>query len=280
MLSLICGLAAALAWGVHDVCVRFAAHRAGVVLALAAVLVSGLVLLLPAAVLAGAWAPPGPAAMGWSVAAGLAYAVAGYALYRAFDLGPVRLVAPVVGSFPILSVLWAAAGGTLPTVDQMIAVAAIAAGVGLTAALGGDHGPTAGTRGRALAWALAACAGFALTFALGQAAHVAGGLATTLVARAISTVVILGVVIVTAPRPPAGRLPWGLLVIMGAADAAALTLVFLAGSLAHPEYAAVSASTFGVVTILLAWLFLKEPLSLPQGLAVLMVFGGIGYLAA
>ena len=53
MLSLFFGLAAALSWGVHDVCVRFVAARAGIALAFLTVLATGLLVVAPVALLLG-----------------------------------------------------------------------------------------------------------------------------------------------------------------------------------------------------------------------------------
>ena len=53
----------------------------------------------------------------------------------------------------------------------------------------------------------------------------------------------------------------------------------LAGGFAHAEYAAVAASLFGVVTILLAWRFLGERLGRVQGAGLALVFAGIATLA-
>ncbi|MCX8509028.1 MAG: EamA family transporter, partial [Rhodobacteraceae bacterium] len=81
-----------------------------------------------------------------------------------------------------------------------------------------------------------------------------------------------------APLPLKGA-PYGVLAVMGLCDATALGLVQSAGTLPRPEFAAVASSTFGMVTILLAWAFLKERMSTPQWGAVALVFAGIGYLA-
>ena len=62
-------------------------------------------------------------------------------------------------------------------------------------------------------------------------------------------------------------------------EALAMTLTYSAGRLPSPEFAAVAASCFGVVTILLAWAFLKEAMRPSQWLAVGLVFAGIGTLA-
>ena len=71
----------------------------------------------------------------------------------------------------------------------------------------------------------------------------------------------------------------GLLLLMGCCDAAALGLVLWSGALPRPEFAAVAASTFGMITIILAALFLKERMTPPQWGAVALVFSGVGYLA-
>ena len=73
--------------------------------------------------------------------------------------------------------------------------------------------------------------------------------------------------------------PLRLLALMGLCDATALGLVQTAGTLPNPEFAAVASSTFGMVTILLAWGLLRERMTMPQWLAVALVFAGIGYLA-
>jgi drug/metabolite transporter (DMT)-like permease len=75
------------------------------------------------------------------------------------------------------------------------------------------------------------------------------------------------------------RRAWPLLALMGFLDAFALGVVIASGALDRPEFAAVAASTFGMVTIILAWLFLKELMTPSQWLGVAITFGGIGYLA-
>jgi drug/metabolite transporter (DMT)-like permease len=55
----------------------------------------------------------------------------------------------------------------------------------------------------------------------------------------------------------------------------ALTLVTIAGGFPNPEYASVAASVFGLVTILLAWRLLAEPMTALQWLGAVVVFGGI-----
>jgi drug/metabolite transporter (DMT)-like permease len=49
--------------------------------------------------------------------------------------------------------------------------------------------------------------------------------------------------------------------------------------LADAQYASVAASIFGIITILLAWIILREKMTVGQWTGVLVCFGGIAYLA-
>ena len=284
MLSLLFGVGAALLWGVHDVCVRFVTAKCGPATAFLAVLSVGALLILPFAVAMGGWSAIGTGNATLGILSGLTYAAAGYSLYRAFEIGPVRLVAPLIGAYPVLSVLWAAVQGRPPDAAQALAVLAIVAGVGLNAVLSdeGDAASDGPSRLRgALLWSLAACAGFALTFALGQAASAqGGGVALVLLSRLAALAGLLSVTLAVDRRSISLRgAPLRLLALMGLCDATALGLVQTAGTLPNPEFAAVASSTFGMVTILLAWGLLRERMTMPQWLAVALVFAGIGYLA-
>ena len=281
MLSLALGIVAALSWGVHDVCVRFATARAGVTLALLTVLGTGVLAIMPFAMLWGDWTVVTARTLTAAIASGTVYAGGGYSPYRAFAIGPVRLVAPVIGAYPILSVLWAAAQGQTPAAGQALAVLAIVTGVALTAVMA-EHDAKAGTGNfrTALLWSLAGSLGFALTFALGQMASEGGaGLPAVLISRFAAFLSLLAATLGLGGRPKPAAAPWGLLMIMGCCDALALGLVIAAGDLPRPEFAAVAASTFGMVTVLLAWVFLKERITARQWGAVALVFAGIGYLA-
>ncbi len=285
-MSVILGLAAALAWGVHDLCVRFAAPGRPVLPLLAIVLAAGLVPVAALSVTLGSpWALDWPGTL-LAVGAGLGFFVAGYGLYRAFAIGPVALVAPIVGAYPILTLLSATLSGRAPALAELIAVAVIVGGVGCVAVLSPDHATARGTRLQAILWSLAAAAGFATTFALAQAAAQSGDATAEWPKMAITRattllVTLLAALLAQAPLPqPQGTpaLPWRLLILMGLLDAAAMAAVALSAGLPHPEFAAVVASVFGVVTILLARAFLSEPVRPLQWLAIAAVFSAIAGL--
>ena len=285
-MSVILGLAAALAWGVHDLCVRFAAPGRPVLPLLAIVLAAGLVPVAALSVTLGSpWALDWPGTL-LAVGAGLGFFVAGYGLYRAFAIGAVALVAPIVGAYPILTLLSATLSGRAPALAELIAVAVIVGGVSCVAVLSPDHATARGTRLQAILWSLAAAAGFATTFALAQAAAQSGDATAEWPKMAITRattllVTLLAALLAQAPLPQGTpALPWRLLILMGLLDAAAMAAVALSAGLPHPEFAVVVASVFGVVTILLARAFLSEPVRPLQWLAIAVVFSAIAGLGA
>ena len=84
-------------------------------------------------------------------------------------------------------------------------------------------------------------------------------------------------------RSPGAPLPlrWlPLLGLMGCLDVAALAALTAAGNLPSPEFTTVVSSAFGAITVLLARVFLKEPISLVQLGGILLIFGGVASLAA
>lgn len=280
MVSLVFGIAAALAWGVHDVLVRFVSARVGAGAAYLAVLGIGLVVLSVLFALAGLYPNSmSPTAAALAAGSGLVYALGGYSLYRAFQIGPVRMVAPIIGSYPVLSLGFATLQGQPPSLGQLIAVVAIIAGVALIAVLSDHERDAAGSRREALLWSALGCGGFAVTFVLGQRASLMSDQVSTVLLSRLAGFIGLGLALsFKRERLSLRGAPFGTLVLMGACDACALGMVQAAGSLPRPEFASVASSVFGMVTIILAWAFLKERMSAPQWGAVAIVFAGIGYL--
>lgn len=273
------GLLAALAWGVHDICVRYVSQRAGILQALAIVLIVGAVLVLPIAIWLGNWPAMTPKAYGFSTLSGVTFAMAGFGLYKAFEIGPVRLVAPVIGAYPVLSLAAASLEGEPVRAAQWVAVLIVIVGIGVVATLIQDV-ESNGSRKEALAWAAFGAVGFATTFAAGQYATRAGAeLPVLLLTRAAAIALILPLVFLRSERVGGigGQMP--LLVLMGALDALALGAIMMAAPLDNPEFAAVAASTFGIITIILARVFLGERMSFGQWGGVALAFFGIGYLA-
>ncbi|MCE8519313.1 DMT family transporter [Ruegeria pomeroyi] len=274
------GLIAALCWGLHDITIRYLSRTVPLMGALAVVLATGLA--FQATVLAaseGARLPQGPA-LWLSIGSGLAFLVASLGLYFAFERGPVRLVAPIIGAYPILSLLFAFLAGSPVGADQVLAVLVIVGAVGVVAGLSGDSDDPAPPKGPTIALSLIAAIGFAATFKLGQlAATLDGELNATLLARVTALVLLLALIVIRGQTLRVGAAALLPLVVMGLLDGVALLAVISAGVLDHPQLAAVASSMFGLITIVLAWAFLRESMSRPQWAGCLAAFLAIGYLA-
>ncbi len=277
MTSLLLGLFAAFAWGLHDFLVRRVSQHTAAAPLLFVALLAGAVALAPVSVASGDWARLTGHDWRLAMASGLVYAFACYGIYRAFAVGPVNIVAPISGAYPVLSVGWAAISGADVGAAEWLAVLVVVGGIALVARSGGAG--SARVRPATIGWAMMASAGYALTFVLGQEAAAGGAeLATSLIAR-VTALAAMGVLVVVGQgRLSSVRPVLRPLVLLGVIDVVALTCVLAAGGFAHPEYAAVAAAPFGVITIVLAWAFLAEPMRPLQWLGVAMVFGAIVYL--
>lgn len=277
-MSLIFGLCAALAWAIHDLCVRRISQNAPILPSLLTVLVIGAALVTPVAIWVGNWGAMTGHAYRLSAASGTTFGLASFALYGAFAIGPVRLVAPIIGAYPVLSLGWAVATGTPISALQWIAVLLIVAGVAVVAVVASDD-TESGKTGHAILYSLIAGTGFAATFILAQGAVRQGAdWPVILAARAaaIATIGITTMVLRQAWQPERRILP--MLTVMGLLDAGALAFVTTAGRLPHPEFAAVTASMFGLLTVVLARVILKEPMTRLQWAATAGVFAGVAYL--
>jgi len=281
MLALGLGLTAALIWAVHDLLARKVSQGAALLPIIATVLLSGSLVLAPLALVRGDWTAMTGPAIALSTVYGLTYALAGGALYKAFSLAPVRLVSPVIGAYPMLSLIIAHAQGQPVTPTDWLAVAAIVTGIAIVAIAARDDAPEgyAAPPAIALGWAALSALGFATTFALGHEATRQGEeLPVMLIGRLVALIAILVLaVILRAPVRPARGQAW-LLALMGAFDAVALGLVTAAGALPRAEYASVTSSLFGVLTVLLAAWFLRERVRPVQWLGIAAVFSGIAVL--
>ena len=275
MIALCLGIGAALAWGLHDFCVRSVSQSSGVFASILTVFASGIVILIGVAVLFGDPKLMSAQCYQLSMASGLSFAVGGVALYIAFTIGPVRLVAPIIGAYPILLVGWTAASGAPVSVIQWIAILTILIGVGGVAALSDDSTQRPHHR-KAIIWALTAAIGFAATFGFGQAAVAVGDEALSmLITRTVAFGTVLTVAIIGHQQIKPAKAQVPILLGMGGLDTLAMGCVSLAGLWPHSEYAAVTSSVFGIVTIILAWAFLNEPMTRAHWGFVSLTFLGI-----
>jgi len=274
------GLLAAVCWGLHDISIRYLSRTVPLIGALLFVLAVGLLFQVTVLATIDVLRLPQGDAFWMSIGSGVAFLIASLGLYYAFERGPVRLVSPIIGAYPILSIALAAMSGARIGLDQVTAVLMIVLGVGVVASLADKSGEPVPPKGPTIALSVVSAIGFAVTFKLGQmAAALDGELQSTLLARL--TALGLLVVLVAMKKPPlrVGRGAMIPLTLMGLLDGVALLAVLKAGTMDNPQFAAVASSMFGLFTIVLAWTFLRERMTTPQWTGCLIAFLAIGYLA-
>lgn len=278
MEALMLGLTAALVWGLHDFTVRRVSAAADSAALYLLVLGFGVLWILPFAAFSPGWGAMTLRLTSFTVLAGLIYGFGVYSLYRAFGIGPVRLVAPICGAYPLLSVGLAMAQGQEITGLVWLAAVAVLGGVALVASGEGADGH--GSKRAAIGWSVAAATGFFASLGmLHSAAAQAADLPVALIARLAGCAGILALVLWqrVAVRPAFSV--WPTLAMMAALDLGGMVAVTTAGGFDRPEFASVTSSCFGLVTVLLAWRFLAEPIRPVQWAGIGVVFAGVAVLS-
>ena len=105
----------------------------GIMASIFTVLLLGAVVLTPICFYYGNWNALTQAALLRAALSGELFALASIGLYNAFAIGPVRLRAPIIGSFPILSMALAFWSGSPVSPLQLVAVLVILVGIAIVA---------------------------------------------------------------------------------------------------------------------------------------------------
>lgn len=285
MSPVILGSLAALFWGIHDLVAGISSRKLGHMVVVLGVTVFGLLAItlwlgltaeFPNMARADVWVP---------LAAGLGYACATLFLFAAFAAGPFSIAAPVGGSYPLTSMLIAALLGNPTSGLQLIAALAVVVGVVIVALTepeeGGAQAYDRAAIRRTLIYAGLAHISFAFAIALGQKAAVLfGAVEGTWISRIAGALLILGLFFTLNTRR-ALPVKWiAPVVAIGCLDAAAISLLNAAGNTDQPQIAAVAGSAFGVVTILLARIILKEQIPPKRWMGIALTFAGVAVLSA
>ncbi|CAB4885077.1 MAG: EamA family transporter [Actinobacteria bacterium] len=258
-------LVSSLSWGVADFMGGLASRRAGAVHVLAVSYPSGAVVLTLIAM----FVVPGHisgGALGWGVAAGLIGALAIGLLYRALSRGPMGIVSPVTavmaGAVPVL--VGVARGESLSTL-ALIGIACAGIAVVLVSRETGEQARVTPST-IVLALGSGVCIGLYLS-AIGLAPADAG-IWVAVTGRWVSTVLLVGVLVIFGRPFVRTGFPWLLVVTSGVIDACANGMFQLASQRGMLSIVAVVGSLYPVATVILAWVLLKERLNAVQLIGV------------
>jgi drug/metabolite transporter (DMT)-like permease len=282
MVAVLFGVVTALCWGCADFMARFTGRAVGPDVALFGMLSASAVLLT--LLVAATAAPLIGAFASWHLigATGIGVMAATLLLYAGLARGPIAVVAPIAAAYPAFNILFGFAAGIVPSGAQWGAILTVMAGVAVVARFAPDpEGDVVGDLRVTLLIALLSAMAFAIAISAGQAAaRLHGELAVTAAARWVSVVAALGYLLARGRPvvvPPGWRLP---VAAQGTLDGLAYIALFGAAQGPGSVIAAVVASSFAAVTVLLARFVLKEPMSLAQWAGIAMIVVGVGALSA
>jgi drug/metabolite transporter (DMT)-like permease len=278
--GLLLGLGASVCWAAANVAIQRSARTLGVVPALLwAQVVGGAVLAVAAALLERPTAPWTPALLAWTAAGGLAACLAYVGLFYATAYGRLSLVVPIVSSWALIALaVGVGVLGEAVGLPDLAGVLLVVAGVTLVArAAGRGDAPTeAAAERRALAAAVGGALGFGvLVPAIDQLTPAAGPLGAVAVVFAVELLIALPVARGLGVRlePPA-RAGWTPVAIAGLFEVAGFACVSLGAMRAPLAMVAPAASVSAPLTVLWAWLVLRErPGALAAGGAALSACG-------
>lgn len=261
-------LAAAALYGAADFLGGLAGRRAHVTTVTAWSQAVGLALLLAVA----PFVPGVPSRVDllWGAGAGLSGGFGVLLLYRALATGTVSVAAPIINLVGLT--LPVAVGLLTGERPGALAISGIGVGAVAVALLGGWHRGELHRRGLGTALASGVCIGVFLV-CLGHV-HAGTGLWPVAMARAVGTLVLVATVLAQrAPAWPGARAAWWALAGAGAGDVVANTLYVTSRASVPLSIAAPLVTLAPATTVLLAQVFLREPLTRSQraGLALAAV---------
>jgi len=275
------GVAAAVCWGLGDYFITKLTRRVGTTAALLSVQILSLAAWLVFLIATPARSAATPE-LWWLLAATAACHVLGLVfVYRAFEVGTLSIVSPISAGFAVVTAILALGTGERPPAIALIGACLLVGGVILTtrpSSAPDAPRPTMAGVPEAILSALAFGTMFWLFYFYVQPKL---GYAWPLVS--LKALAVGSTLLVFLRRRPAESAPErsgrGQLAILALAAAIADTVAWLAyiggTSAAYATIVTALASLFSVVTVLLAWIFLRERLAAHQWTGVAIILGGI-----
>jgi drug/metabolite transporter (DMT)-like permease len=274
------GLVSALSWGSADFLARLSGRRVGAVATTLGMLGSSTLLLT-------LWIWYSGTPLVWDREAGIYVLIAGSGVmaatltfYAALTRGPVSVASPLIASYPAFVIVGAAFLGVLPTPIQWLAIVITMVGLWVIC-----HAGAADARGgtpitmTVLLGLLSAMLFGVTVLAAREAVVVLGQTQTVWLVRVVAVVILVPYVVLTRSS---ARIPfawWPVIAVMGILDVCAY-LALLFGSVGRgAPLAAVTSAAFTVITLVLAWGFLRERIGPRQWLGVGLVVTGAAMLA-
>jgi drug/metabolite transporter (DMT)-like permease len=290
-MGIVLGLLAAVFWGSGDFLTRGVTRTIGTYRTLFYMQSTGLIGVTIFMLVTGEFARlASPALSAWAVLVGatLINTVGTFGLYRALQTGVLAVVSPIAASYSAVTVVLAVLSGETLTVTHLLGIVIVIIG-GVLAALEQPPTPPAffsdaadvkqGFRlPRGVPSALLASAGYGTFFWIFGTfvTPIFGGIFPVWFVRLVTPILllVLALPLRRSMRPPVGRM-WLPVIGIGMLDTAAFISSTVGMTTEQVSIVTVLSALFSAVTVLLAWIFLREPLRRIQWGGIGLIFVGI-----
>ncbi len=272
-MGILFGLIAALGWGTGDFLITRATRQIGLLWTLLLAQMAGIGAIGLALIVRADPLPADAALWGQAIAVNLLNLSGTLLLYRAFAIGTLAIVSPISASFAAVTAALSLLNG-----EQLSAVALTGTGLVIAGVVIVSRAPGA-TRIdlRGVPEAIGVALSFGLFFWLiGDVTQHFGIAWPVLIGRALT--VCAAAIMVLAARPALPRLTarhWLLIIAASALDTLAFLSYNTGIATAYVSVVTALASIFSAVTVVLAWLVLRERLAHSQWLGVLGILTGV-----
>jgi len=299
-LAIVLGLTGALCWGGADLAARFASRRVGAYRTLFFMQFFGFIALsIYLKFRGGFFEGIAPGWHPWALAAlaGVINMTASLSLYYSFQIGVMSIVGPVSSAYPALTVALAIASGERITALRSAGLAVTLVGVILAAttftpsnASPANASPANASDvkersanetahlSKGVGWAILAALGYGVLFwFLGFYVVPAVGATISVWVIRLTCFSVLALAAIPAGQGlklPSGNV-WWLLAAVGFLDTAAFVANNAGLHTGQVSVVSVLASLYGAVTVILAWIFLREKLERSQWFGIILIFAGI-----
>ena len=279
MVAVLGGLGAAFAWATTTICATRAARLIGAPSVLAWVMLTGLLVTLPWALIQGVPEVDGTASL-WLALAGIGNCAGLLLVYTGVRIGKVGVVAPIASMEGAIVALIAVAAGERLEPGTGAALALVAVGIVLAGVGRGSSSSVSKTSDLE-----AALFGGAAALSFGASLYATGRVGTELpVAWAILPPRVVGVVAIALPLAIATRLTLTrralpFVLVAGVAEVAGFVF-FVLGARHGIAISAVLASQFGAIAAIAAAVLFRERLTRLQVIGIAAIAAGVAVMSA
>ena len=274
------GILSAFSFGIGDFLARFSSQEVGFKNSLFWMLIVGAIFYVILFTIFGSGLNPNSIGLSNSFLSGILIMFGLLCLYRGLQMGPVSIVAPIAAINPLFVFLIRYALGSEPTLLQWMATIVVISGAILVSVSADSHQESLGLNKQQIKESVVISFIASVTLALGlifsqEATNTLEPLETVIYIRFFSLLGIASILLFSKSKIFITKKAMPILFFQGILETTGYFCLVSAYAFDKVSIAVVISSGFGLVTVVLARLILKEKISKIQGSGIFLTFLGV-----